>query len=331
MIKIIFQDHPYNPGPCTNCLEDRVDKLVIWEPLPPGANASQQPTPLHAAIKIGSTTCLCNKHKTKTIISRGEQLNMQMIVDSAHATSSYFKHNTALFEATYEFVHGPLCGPPIIQPTSDGEIHYPYYEALGYVEPPKSIRCIWEIKVNRERDLWLHFDRIKFASRHCDEGSMEIYIRSRKEPFLSVCSENVSLAKELPIISAAELAPDDDDPALTIQFIGSTTPTRAAFKIAWTELFHLPRNPDGTLMTSRLTEGGAVSDNLMEGCEFACPGDAGLCIPARLVCNGVTNCPNTTNKLGIHYVKHIFDTELIKLFFQIRCSVMNHQNCVPTR
>lgn len=74
------------------------------------------------------------------IISKGEQLNLQLIVDSAHSALSYFKHNAALFEATYEFVHGPLCGPPIIQPTTDGEIHYPYYEAIGYVEPPKTIR-----------------------------------------------------------------------------------------------------------------------------------------------------------------------------------------------
>lgn len=273
---------------------------MIWEPLPPGANVTQQPIPLHTAIKMGQTNCLCNKHTSTTIVSRGEQLNMQLIVDSAHAASSYFKHNNALFEATYEFVHGPLCGPPIIQPSTDGEIHYPYYEALGYVEPPKSIRCIWEVKVNRERDLWLHFDRIKFASRHCDEGTVDIFIRGRVDPYLSVCSENVSLAKELPILSAAELSPDDGEPSVTIQFVGSTSPTRAAFKIAWTELFHLPRNPDGSLMTSRLTEGGTPSDS-MEGCEFACPGDAGLCIPARLVCNGIVNCPNVTSKIGTSY------------------------------
>lgn len=74
------------------------------------------------------------------MISKGEQLNLQLIVDGAHSALSYFKHTASLFEATYEFVHGPLCGPAIIHPTTDGEIHYPYYEAIGYVEPPKSIR-----------------------------------------------------------------------------------------------------------------------------------------------------------------------------------------------
>lgn len=292
---IQFKDHPYNPGPCTNCLEDRVDKLVIWEPLPPGANATAPPIPLLKAAQSGEVTCLCNRPSTPVqIISRGEQLNLQLIVDSAHSALSYFKHNAALFEATYEFVHGPLCGPPIIQPTTDGEIHYPYYEAIGYVEPPKTIRCIWEIKVNRERDLWLHFDRIKFASKSCDDGIVDIFIKGRMDPYLSICGENVSQAKELPILSAAELSPDGGEPAVTLQFIGSTSPTRAVFKIAWTELFHLPRNQDGSLMTSKLTEGGSGSEEMVEGCDFLCPGEAGLCIPARLVCNGVVNCPNLT-------------------------------------
>lgn len=97
----------------------------------------------------------------------------------------------------------------------------------------------------------------------------------------------------MPILSAAELSPDGGDPAVKLQFIGRSSPTRAVFKIAWTELFHLPRNQDGSLMTSKLTEGGSL-DESVEGCDFVCPGEAGLCIPARLVCNGVVNCPNVT-------------------------------------
>lgn len=104
------------------------------------------------------------------------------------------------------------------------------------------------------------------------------------------------MIKELPILSAAELSPDGGNPSVTIQFIGRTSPTRAAFKIAWTELFHLPRNQDGSLTSSRLTEGG--DPNSVEGCEFTCPGDQGLCIPTRLVCNGVVNCPNVTGVKG---------------------------------
>lgn len=118
-----------------------MDKLVIWEPLSPGANATSPPIPLSKAAQSGELRCLCNRLSSPIqIISRGEQLNLQLIVDSAHSALSYFKHNSALFEANYEFVHGPLCGPPIIQPATEGEIHYPYYEAIGYVEPPKTIR-----------------------------------------------------------------------------------------------------------------------------------------------------------------------------------------------
>lgn len=242
-------------------------------------------------------------------------MNLQLIVDGAHSALSYFKHTASLFEAAYEFVHGPLCGPAIIQPTTDGEIHYPYYEAIGYVEPPKSIRCIWEIKVNRERDLWLHFDRIKFSSKACDDGIVDIYLKGRLDPYLSLCGENVSLVKELPILSSAELSPDGNDPSITIQFIGRTSPTRAAFKIAWTELFHLPRNVDGSLMTSRLTEGGIGNpEDSIEGCEFACPGEQGLCIPARLVCNGVVNCPNITNYKGIFFYNFSNNLYVINYF-----------------
>lgn len=118
-----------------------MDKLVIWEPLPPGANSSYPLITLHKAAQSGEVTCICNRQSFSTqVISRGEQLNLQLIVDGVHSALSYFKHTASLFEASYEFVHGPLCGPAIIFPTTDGEIHYPYYEAIGFVEPPKSIR-----------------------------------------------------------------------------------------------------------------------------------------------------------------------------------------------
>ena len=324
---IIFQDHPYNAVPCGDCWEDRVDKLLIWEPPLPGSNNTAVASP-------GAGVCLCKGAPTSgttitgnpaqpslpvTFTSKGEALNLLLHVDAAHAASSYFKHPTPLFEAKYEFVHGPLCGPPLIPQTAEGELHFPFYEALGYVEPPKSIRCIWELRVTRDLDLWLHIDKIKFASRACDDGRLEFFLPSKpNEPFLSVCGENVSSLKQLPILSAAELSalpPQQgvsvttippvatvEQPSVKIQFTGTVSPARAAFKIAWTEMYHLPRNADGTMMTSKLTEGGTssadggTSENV-DGCEFVCPGDSGLCIPARLVCNGVINCPNIT--LGI--------------------------------
>lgn len=277
----------------------------MWEPIPIGGNASSPPVEVHAALQTGIAQCFCKDEGMfpKTIISRGEQLNLQLIVDNAHAATSYFKHPNALFKAKYDFVHGPLCGPAIVKPATEGEIHFPYYEALGYVEPPKDIHCIWDLEVNKGRDLWLHFERIKFASKHCDEGKVIIYLPGRTEPHLIVCGENVSVAQHLPIFAASELVNIetlDADQIIQIHFIAQYSATRNAFKIAYTELYHLPRNEDGTLMQSRLTEGVVDFDHKVEGCEFPCPGETGLCIPSQLVCNGIINCPKSNSSLEMH-------------------------------
>lgn len=313
----MLQEHPYTPISCQNCYEDRADKLIIWEPNPGGKftnssiGVSTTPLPLHFAVQRSLGSCLCAKHantvsraKPYRVVSSGESLNLQLIVDNAHAAASYFKNPSPLFEARYEFVHGPLCGPAVLAAASDGEIVYPHLEALGYTEPPKRIQCIWDLEIEEKRDIWLHFDSIKFASRHCDDGNIQIYLPGRLEPYYSVCGENVSLARELPILSAGELGFESlDDPlvmekektrSLRIVFIGSASPAGAAFKIAWTGLYHLPKNSDGSLMTSRLTDGSSKSSESGVGCDFICPGEEALCIPARLICNGVVNCPNVT-------------------------------------
>ncbi|XP_075231166.1 cubilin-like [Lycorma delicatula] len=299
-----FKDNPFNTSPCTNCWESKLDRLIIWEP------SITNHTDLPSSGQSGGQ-CLCkspqqnkaisvkNPQPVASVISSSETLNLELIVDSAHSASSYFKHPGALFEARYEFVHSPLCGPAIIPATDEGELHFPHYEALGYTEPPRSIRCIWDIKVNQDRDIWVHFDKVRFATRDCQDGRLEVYLPSKPDhPYLSICGHNVS-GKEIPPLTSLDLTPPDShtgyipSPSVRIQFIGSTTPARAAFKIAWTELFHLPRNPDGTLMTSRLTETNTVEPQ--SECEFLCPGETYLCIPTRLVCNGIINCPTPNN------------------------------------
>ncbi|XP_014248043.1 uncharacterized protein LOC106665815 isoform X2 [Cimex lectularius] len=295
---INFKEHPFNTGSCDECWDGRLDKLIIWEP--GMTNSTKTPgSGLHGA------KCLCRNTRTSLkpnlpaakIISTTETLNLELNVDPAHAASSYFKHGGALFEAKYEFVHSPLCGPAVIPASTEGELHFPHYEALGYTEAPRSIRCIWEIRVNRDRDVWLHFDKVRFTTKDCQDGRLEVFLPSRPDyPFLSICGHNVS-SKDMPPLTSLDLTPATSDngyspsPSVKIQFIGTTTPARAAFKIAWTELFHLPRNPDGTLMTSKLTEGGGFTSSPEGDCEFLCPGDSGLCIPGNLVCNGVVNCP----------------------------------------
>ncbi|CAB3253101.1 unnamed protein product [Arctia plantaginis] len=318
VLNVNFKDHPYTTVTCQNCYEDRADKLIIWEPFPIGKSqnmtlpgVSTTPLPLHLAVQRSLGSCLCAKHANAVsrarpyrVVSSGESLNLQLIVDNAHAAASYFKNPLPLFEARYEFVHGPLCGPAVLAAASDGEIVYPHLEALGYMEPPKRIQCIWDLEIEDKRDIWLHFESIKFASRHCEDGNIQIYLPGRLDPYLSVCGDNVSETEKMPILSAGELGFESlDDPlviekektrSIRIVFIGSASPARAAFKIAWTGLYHLPKNSDGTLMTSRLTDSELKPSDSGQGCDFICPGEA-LCIPARLMCNGVVNCPNVTS------------------------------------
>jgi hypothetical protein len=137
---------------------------------------------------------------------------------------------------------------------------------------------LWHVQVHKDRDLWLHIEKIKFSSRSCEDGRLEFYLPHNggavgaavgAEPWMRICGENVSHAKDIPIVTNAELLNTDfeavEDNLLSssifIHFYGRL-PARSAFKLAWTELFHLPRNSDGTVATQRLSA----------DCEFLCPG-----------------------------------------------------------
>lgn len=273
---ITFKEIPYNMNQCTRCHEERVDKLVIWE--------EKEKIQRHLA-------CFCdNIPRAVRIISSGEIISLEMIVQGQHATTSYFKNQNPLFQATYEFAHGPLCGPISMGPSIDGALVFPHQNAIGYpqVGDQKRERCIWELKVAPGRDLWMHLDKARFSDKSCDMGRIEIYLAGRLEPIFIICPENASLARDIPMLSAAELGANENDKdplTVVIQYTGDNTPGKNAFRLVWTELFHLPRNAEGTLARSFLQDGD---------CDFKCAGDTSACIPKRLVCNGIINCPNIT-------------------------------------
>lgn len=235
-----------------------MDKLVLWEEVQRAGVRQQQ----HLA-------CLCQSvERPVRVISSGDQLNLEMIVQGQHATLNYFKYPNALFEATYEFAHGPLCGPISVGPSIDGELVFPYPSALhGHPQesqqPPQREKCIWELRVAPQRDLWLHLNKAQFSDRSCDEARIEIYLAGRLEPRFIICPDNVTLARDLTILSAAELGAQDDEekeplPVL-IQYTGSNQgPSRNAFRLVWTELFHLPRKPEGNAMMQ--TGGGGAAE-----------------------------------------------------------------------
>lgn len=299
---IKFKEIPYNQNVCTRCHEERVDKLVIWE--------EKEKVQNHLA-------CFCdNIPRAVRVISTGDVISLEMIVQGQHATTSYFKNSNPLFQATYEFAHGPLCGPISIGPSLEGVLTFPYAGGIGYqhhqqqlqqqyvvgdTTVPRRERCIWELKVAPGRDLWMHLDKARFADKSCDLGRIEIYLAGRLEPIFIVCPENASLTKDIPMLSAAELGANnehDKDPlTVLIQYTGDGTPGRNAFRLAWTELFHLPRNKDGQLATSYLQQSQKqqqLQQETDEDCDFKCPGETTACIPRWLVCNGIVNCPNIT-------------------------------------
>lgn len=98
--------------------------------------------------------------------------------------------------------------------------------------------------------------QVKFPSRNCSDGKVEVFLPGKIQPFLTVCGDNETALRTLPMLSSKELAPvkPEHEPSVTIHFTAFSTPARTAFKIAWTELHHLPRTPEGTLMTSKLQQ-----------------------------------------------------------------------------
>lgn len=304
---VTFKELPFHSNTCTRCHEERVDKLIIWEE----REKVQEPL-----------ACFCDDiPRAVRVISSGEQMNLEMIVQGQHSTNSYFKNQNPLFQANFEFAHGPLCGPITLGPSADGELSFPFRNKISYTHPqgniPRREKCIWELKVAGERDLWMHLDKAEFADKSCDLGRIEVYLAGRLEPRFIICPENVSLAHGLPILSAAELGAIDNDneplPVL-IQYTGDGTHGRNSFRLLWTELFHLPRNPDGNLARSFLKD----SD-----CDFRCPGNTTVCIPKHLVCNGILNCPNVTMSSTIETLKQNVRENLLMMSI-VDDNLINH-------
>ncbi|KAE9537513.1 hypothetical protein AGLY_006536 [Aphis glycines] len=379
---IKFKDHNYKTPieKDNDCWYSERDKLLIWEPEEIDAGFGLNRTIINQSNTNNGLCLFNNVNKTRTtsnpytseikFVSSGNSLNVELNLNPLHAALSYFKYDVPLFEARYEFVHGPLCGPSIIQPVDEGELIFPRFDAMGFVEPPKTLECIWEIRVREDRDLWLHFNqfvvvngeqlgsknqcsyeeenkssallcyisrtqsarfyekyinininiiiilkirlltsnkKVNFVTDDCQDGRLEVYLPSRSVdyPFMSACGHNATALKNLPLLTSKDVEEVVDKSSTTansasqrrrrqrryvhVRFVGNAYPHKAQFKIAWSELSHLPRNPDGTPRAARRT---SEADN---ECAFLCPGDERLCLPARAVCNGVVNCPGVPN------------------------------------
>lgn len=223
-----------------------------------------------------------------------------------------------IFEGSYKFIHGPLCGLTELGPSADGKLKFPFYYNPNLRDQPAT--CIWELQVHPDKDLWIHLDKLIFASsaKNCADAKLEFYLPSspttsipspgssgsyysnilgmpstpiqkqQPQPLLTLCGDSnlgnrkTEISSQLPILTANKLKQGGP---LTIRLDASAA-SKITFLISWTELYQLPKNPDGSLMTSKLEQKN------LEECGFLCPGPEGICIAKELECNGVINCPS---------------------------------------
>ncbi|KAJ1522918.1 hypothetical protein ONE63_002057 [Megalurothrips usitatus] len=273
-----------------SCWDGRGDRLLLWEPPPAQASAvlSGQAREIPPANRSLGGLCMHQSLEAGNIqlVSRGPVLLLQMSLPWPGA-ERYFRQEAPLFEARYRFVHGPLCGPAALAASADGQLVFPHLEALAVAPPPRAIDCRWELNVHWKKDLYLHFEKLTFTTHSCSEARLQILLEDipGAEPWFSSCGDGGEQRK-LPILQTDQL-----EGPVTVTLTASS-PNAVAFNLRWTELQR------GSASLGRLQAAGVSaaesppdlrSNN--DDCAFVCPGTGGMCIPAKLVCNGVLNCP----------------------------------------
>lgn len=243
----------------------------------------------------GSSTvvsCLCHGGSLQppvTVISRSEHLSLELVTSASHASTSYFKHSGPLFQARFEFVHPPVCGPAVLEASAFGHITFPQLNSVfSPVMTVLPVRCIWELQVHKERDVWLNFEKVDV------DGQISISIPKRSEPLLAVDGQNFTSLYDLPVLTSEELSSGDGVLELKLELVVETWNERVNLRVTWTELGRVPT--DARKLSSGLApiESEDFRDRSEEYCEFFCPGDENYCIPNFLVCNSVANCPNAS-------------------------------------
>uniref|UniRef100_T1JBN0 CUB domain-containing protein n=1 Tax=Strigamia maritima TaxID=126957 RepID=T1JBN0_STRMM len=262
----------YNKRACISCLADPVDKIVIRE-------SSDNTTDL---------VCLCNntsdlgKHGGLTFVSSGASLELRLHYEGEFVEYNYFHNKMEVFQGTYEFFHGPLCGPSLIPSRSQGELVFPYVEP-DYVDVERFVHCIWTIYVTPNKDLFLWFDYLQMSG-NCTSDRIEIRLPSAgysyaDEAVLSVCDDQ---AFQLPIINSTNMAANK-----ILVELRAAPSSDARFKLVFTEVMQ------GKQSEYYLKLG-------MEPCPFLCHG-SNVCIPQDLVCNGLGNCPKHSTDTSVEF------------------------------
>jgi len=272
LIRIANINFKFNQYPCTSCLTDRTDKLILSD----GGN---------------KTICVCKDNVNSfsypiTLTSVDTSASVSLAVDGRHAVANYFKSPVPIFEGSYRFIHGPLCGATRLGPSSDGKLRFPYFYNPQLKEQP--VHCLWELSTHPGKDLWINLEKLVFStsSKSCGDAKLELHVPSANKhnsPLLTLCGDSnvgdrkTEISSQLPIISADKLKG-----GITIRLEASTG-SKLNFVISWTELTRLD---------------GSKTDAMRGGCGgYLCPG-TDICIERDLLCNGIKNCPNNTEGAG---------------------------------
>jgi hypothetical protein len=274
LVRIDNVNFKYNQDSCVNCFNDRVDKIVLND-------------------DNNKSICVCKENSALTfpvtITSSGTSASVVLSIDSRHSVANYFKSPVPIFEGSYKFIHGPLCGATRLGPSSDGKLRFPYYYNPELRENP--VHCLWELSVHPAKDLWINLEKLVFStsSKSCSDAKLELYLTSTSSSsnkhsssaLLTLCGDSnvgdrkTEISSQLPIIPSDRLKHG----GLTIKLEASTA-SKLNFIISWTELNRMD--------TTKSEQRAAACPG------YLCPG-TDICIARDLLCNGILNCPNGTN------------------------------------
>uniref|UniRef100_T1JBM8 CUB domain-containing protein n=1 Tax=Strigamia maritima TaxID=126957 RepID=T1JBM8_STRMM len=253
---------------CSRCLDDPVDKIIIRD-------ADGREVECICGIKIRS------EHATGRvrILSTGPSLQVKLHVKREPPRS----HGSLLFKGSYEFLHGPKCGPTVLDARQQGELVFPFRnDALidNFDYEPSRVHCIWSLLVHPSRSVFLRFESV-YLSDDCGIERIEVKIPSERHQyvdgnFVMVCGGG-SPPDELPVIAASSLRAG----RALVEFRSEDASHAASFRLVWTEFIQMEQ-------AARTGEMPSSDD-----CSFVC-GGSNACIPHELVCNGVRNCPSAS-------------------------------------
>jgi len=282
-------------------------------------------------LKVDSRHALANYFKTGVPIFEGsyEFIHNPLCGPSELGTI----HSPFLVFLLVSCIHIFLHVFLYIGPSADGKLRFPFYYNPTLRKQPITCIWTLNVHSEKDLSIQLHKLIFAVSSKSCSDAKLEFYLptapapnkqkypsgsvpgtssnafnayynpyytsktqKTQAQPIMTLCGDSnvgdrkTEISSQLPIISAQKLK---DGGPLTIR-LDAAAATKLNFMISWTELYQLPKNADGTLMTSKLEQQSG------ENCGFICPGPEGVCIAKELVCNSVVNCPVPANFSGEH-------------------------------